>query len=56
MVQGGLRILEKIERGGFDALRRRPDAAVAVDAPLLLWRALRDAAPGAARLRQAALA
>ena len=39
VVHGGLRVLEKIERGGFDALRRRPTVGPA-DAPLLLWRAL----------------
>lgn len=39
VVQGGLRILEQIERGGHDALRRRPQIGAA-DAPLLLWRAL----------------
>ena len=39
VVQGGLRVLEKIERGGCDALRRRPTLR-AWDAPALLWRAL----------------
>ena len=39
VVQGGLRILEKIERMGFASLRRRP-ALGWLDAPLLLWRAL----------------
>ena len=26
-IQGGLRILEKIERAGYDVFRRRPEAA-----------------------------
>ena len=38
-VQGGLRILEKIERAGFDVFRRRPVLAW-FDWPLLLARAL----------------
>jgi hydroxysqualene synthase len=38
VVQGGLRILEKIERGGCNALTRRPTITVG-DAPRLLWRA-----------------
>jgi hydroxysqualene synthase len=46
VVQGGLRVLEKIERQGFDTLTLRPKIG-ALDAPLLLWRALRmrEAAP-----------
>lgn len=40
VVQGGLRILEKIERLQHDTLHRRPTIGKA-DAPLLLWRALR---------------
>jgi squalene synthase HpnC len=40
VVQGGLRVLDKIEAGGFDAMTRRPTIGV-LDAPLLLWRALR---------------
>ena len=40
VVQGGLRILEKIERGGFDTLAHRPRLH-GHDAPVLLWRALR---------------
>ena len=40
VVQGGLRILEKIERMDHAALRQRP-ALTAFDDPLLLWRALR---------------
>ena len=38
-VQGGLRILEKIERAGYDVLRRRPKLE-AFDWPLLLIRAV----------------
>jgi phytoene/squalene synthetase len=38
-VQGGLRILDKIEAGGFDTLQNRPTLSAA-DAPRLLWRAL----------------
>ena len=45
VVQGGLRILEKIARMGHAALSRRPSIGAA-DAPLLLWRAWRmKAAP-----------
>jgi hydroxysqualene synthase len=44
VVQGGLRVLEKMERGGFDALRHRPTLGPA-DAPLLLWRALAMSRP-----------
>jgi hypothetical protein len=51
VVQGGLRVLEKIERGGCDALRRRPTLG-ALDAPRLLWRAL--AMPGGATLARGA--
>jgi hydroxysqualene synthase len=40
VVQGGLRILEKIERMDHAVLARRP-ALTAFDVPLLLWRALR---------------
>lgn len=39
VVQGGLRILEKIRMRGFDSLLRRP-ALTAFDAPTLLWRTL----------------
>lgn len=39
VVQGGLRILEKIEAGGFRSWETRPTVGKA-DAPLLLWRAL----------------
>ncbi|MBK0392985.1 squalene synthase HpnC [Ramlibacter algicola] len=40
VVQGGLRILDKIEAQGFDTITRRP-AIAALDAPALLWRAVR---------------
>jgi len=39
VVQGGLRILDKIEALGFDTMHTRPRLS-ALDAPLLLWRAL----------------
>lgn len=39
VVQGGLRILDKLAAQQHDSLRRRPTVG-AVDAPLLLWRAL----------------
>ena len=44
VIQGGLRVLDKIEAGGFDAMARRPTVGVA-DAPWLAWRALRMRAP-----------
>ena len=37
---GGMRVLERTERGRFDLLDRRPALGLA-DAPLLAWRALR---------------
>jgi hydroxysqualene synthase len=40
VVQGGLRILDKIEAGGFNSLSHRPKLN-AWDAPRLAWRALR---------------
>lgn len=40
VVQGGLRILDKIEALGFDTFSQRPTVGKA-DAPLLAWRALR---------------
>jgi len=40
VVQGGLRILEAIERADYDVFRRRPKLGRA-DWPVLLWRALR---------------
>ncbi len=39
VVQGGLRILDKIAAQDFDTLQRRPKIGAA-DAPLLLWRSL----------------
>ncbi len=39
VVQGGLRILDKIQAQGFDTFNRRPRLR-AWDAPLLLWRSL----------------
>ena len=39
VVQGGLRILDKIEQGGFASLQRRPVLRW-FDAPVMLWRAL----------------
>ncbi len=39
VVQGGLRILDKIEALGFNSLQHRPTVGAA-DAPLLLWRSL----------------
>lgn len=46
VVQGGLRILEKISRNGHTCLQHRPTLS-ALDAPLLAWRALRMRAPPA---------
>lgn len=40
VVQGGLRILDKIAALGYDTLQQRPTIG-AVDAPRLLWRSLR---------------
>ena len=40
VVQGGLRILDKIEALGFDSFSKRPTVGAA-DAPRLAWRALR---------------
>ena len=39
VVQGGLRILDKIEALGFNSLQHRPTVGAA-DVPLLLWRSL----------------
>lgn len=39
VVQGGLRILEKIEQADYDVFRHRPKLE-AIDLPLLAWRAL----------------
>jgi squalene synthase HpnC len=40
VVQGGLRILDRIAAGGFDTMHKRPKLR-ALDWPLLLWRAMR---------------
>ena len=52
VVQGGLRILEKIERLGHDTLHHRPTLRW-FDAPVILWRALRMKAAVAASPRKA---
>lgn len=52
VVQGGLRILEKIEHVHHDTLHTRPTLRW-YDAPLLLWRALRMKPGKAASLREA---
>lgn len=52
VVQGGLRILEKIERMKFDTLTARPVVGAA-DAPAMLWRALRMKPGAPAPLREA---
>ena len=39
VVQGGLRILDKIEAQGFDTLRRRPKLGT-WDVAVMAWRAL----------------
>jgi hydroxysqualene synthase len=49
VVQGGLRVLDKIEANGFDALTHRPTVG-AGDALLLAWRALRMRRGGATAL------
>jgi hydroxysqualene synthase len=49
VVQGGLRVLDKIEHHGFNAMTHRPTVGVA-DAPLLAWRALRMRSMPAAAL------
>jgi squalene synthase HpnC len=51
VVQGGLRILDKIEASGFDSLRRRPRITLA-DAPVILWRCLRMRAGPSAPMGQ----
>ena len=53
VVQGGLRILERIEQGGFDALQRRPRLRWH-DAPVLAWRALSMRPPHAVAQREPA--
>jgi phytoene synthase len=47
-VQGGLRILEKIEANGYDVFRRRPKLEFS-DWRRMFWRALRNTTPDAAR-------
>jgi hydroxysqualene synthase len=47
VVQGGLRVADKIEAGGFNTVSRRPTVG-AQDAPLLAWRALVMRRAGAA--------
>jgi len=39
VVQGGLRILDRIEALGFNSLQHRPTVGAA-DTPRLLWRSL----------------
>jgi squalene synthase HpnC len=53
VVQGGLRILEKIERGGFATLERRPSLRW-YDVPLLAWRAFWMTTPTSTVPRKAA--
>ena len=53
VVQGGLRILEKIERGGFATLEHRPSLRW-YDFPLLAWRALRMKTTVSSGMRKAA--
>jgi squalene synthase HpnC len=52
VVQGGLRILDKIERLQHRTLQLRPKLS-GVDAPVLLWRALRMKPGAAASLQEA---
>jgi squalene synthase HpnC len=44
VVQGGLRLLDRIEAQGFDTFTRRP-RLFAADVPVVLWRALRMPGP-----------
>jgi squalene synthase HpnC len=53
VVQGGLRILDKIEANGFDSLQRRPRLG-ALDGACMVWRALRMRAPVLATVTGAA--
>ena len=53
VVQGGLRVLEKVERLGTEVLERRP-ALRPFESPLLLWRALRMPAAPVSPARRAA--
>ena len=52
VVQGGLRILEKIERGDFGTLQERPRLGWA-DAPVLGWRAFVFRTPSSVSARKA---
>ncbi len=52
VVQGGLRILDKIERMGFASLGARPTLG-ALDAPAIAWRVLRMRTSTPAPLREA---
>jgi hydroxysqualene synthase len=52
VVQGGLRILEKIERGEFGTLQERPRLGW-TDAPVLGWRAIRFRMPSSTSPRKA---
>lgn len=53
VVQGGLRILEKIDRDGHDTLTRRPRLHWH-DGPVILWRALRMGRSRSANVRKVA--
>jgi squalene synthase HpnC len=53
VVQGGLRIIDKIERLGHATLRQRPRIGK-MDAPLLLWRATRMRPPPTVPTREIA--
>ena len=53
VVQGGLRILDKIEKLGFDTRATRPKLG-ALDVPVLLWRAIWMRPTGRVALRKAA--
>jgi squalene synthase HpnC len=50
VVQGGLRVLDKLEAGGCNALSQRPTVAKA-DLPRMAWRAVRMRRPAAAAVR-----
>jgi squalene synthase HpnC len=50
VVQGGLRVLDKLEAGGCNALSQRPTVAKA-DLPRMGWRALRMRRPAVAAVR-----
>ncbi len=51
VVQGGLRILDKIASGGFRSFTRRPRIGAA-DVPVIAWRCLRMAGRGPAAMGQ----